>query len=343
MKTNTRFLVMMLLVVACGQKQPTESEGESKKVTKVKTEIVRAIKGVSELRYSGTVEPSQTIPLSFQSAGIVETVLIQEGDIVRKGQLLATVDKADNESVYSASVSKYNQAKDAYDRLKSVHDNGSLPEIKWVEMETNLKQTESQVQIARSNLEKCNMRSPDNGMIGSRNVEPGQSVISTRTPIELVKIDNVLVKVAVPENEISKIKKGQKATLSISALEGKSFEGEVTNVGIVADKISRTYEVKITVKNISLEIKPGMVCDVLVNSGSKRYGTIISYNSVSKDEEGNAFVYVVTSDGKAVKKQNITVGNYNEAGVEVVHGLLLGNIIVSEGKEKLFNNSLICL
>ena len=336
-------LALLAVIAGCGQKPQEKEMPKETGIIKVKIETVKAMEGNSILRYSGTIEPSQTIPLTFQSSGLVEKVLVQEGDRVHKGQLLATVDNADNQSMYNAAIAKYNQAKDAYDRLKSVHDKGSLSEIKWVEMEANLKQAESQLQITKSSVEKCTMRAPDNGMIGHRNVEPGQSAITTTAPLELVKIETVLVKVAVPENEISKIKKGQKATLTISALNGKTFEGLVSNFGVVADKISRTYEVKIAVKNSNLEIKPGMVCDVLISAGTKRDIMVVSYNSVSKDDDGNTFVYKVTTDGKAVSKQVVTVGNYNEAGVEVLYGLSLGEIIVVEGKEKLLDNSLISL
>jgi RND family efflux transporter MFP subunit len=343
MKKGIPILAILAIFTGCGHKQHGKELSNETNTIKVKTQTVQTVTGNSIFRYSGTIEPSQTIPLTFQSSGLVKSVMVQEGDMVLKGEVLATVDNADNESMYNAAVAKYNQAKDAYDRLKNVHDKGSLPEIKWVEMEANLKQAESQLQLSKSSLEKCNLRSPGNGMIGHRNVEPGQSALTTTAPLELVKIETVLVKVAVPENEISKIKKGQKARLVVSALDDKTFEGEVSHVGVVADKISRTYEVKITVKNNNLEIKPGMVCDVLLDAGARHSVMVVSYSSVSKDEDGNTFVYKVTPDGKSVKKQTITIGNYNETGVEVLRGLSFGETIVVEGKEKLLDNSLISL
>jgi len=342
MKKSIQFLAMLAVVTSCGHKQDTAKSIQESAI-KITTEQVQTVKSNVELRYSGTVEPLQTIPLSFQTNGIVDNVFVQAGDVVHKGQILAVVNKADNQSVYDASSSKYLQAKDAYDRLKSVHEKGSLTDLKWVEMETNLKQAESQVQLSKSNLEKCNMRAPDNGMIGSRNVEPGQSSISSTTPLELVKIEHVLVKIAVPENEISKIKKGIKAKFSISALNGKTFEGEVTNVGVVADKISRTYEVKIMVNNSNLEIKPGMVCDVNLNISAEREFVIVPYNAILKDEDGKPFVFIVSDDKKSVKKQIVTVGNYQNKGIEILSGLKSAQTVVVEGKEKLTDNSLISL
>jgi len=328
-------------MASCQQKQ----EVVKKEITsiRVKAQPVRTENGLSNLRYSGTVEAAQTIPLTFQSSGTIEQVLVQEGDVIHKGQLLAVVNKADNQSIYNSSLAMYEQAKDGYNRLKQVYDKGSLPEVKWVEMETNLKQAESQLQIAKNNLDKCNLYAPTSGIVGKRNIEPGQSSMSSLTPIELVKIETVFVKISVPENEIGKIKKGMTATFTISALDNKTFEGTITNVGVVADQFSRTYEVKMLVNNSNLEMKPGMVCDVILNTSSEKELVVVPYNAVSKDTEGNSFVYIVSTDNQSVKKQIIKVGAYQTTGVEVINGLTVNQKIIVEGKEKLSDNSLISL
>jgi len=341
MQKNLILFVIVILMASCGKKQePVKKEVAS---IKVKTMAVTTVNGLSNLRYSGTVEASQTIPLTFQSSGTVEKVLVQEGDVVHKGQLLAVVNKSDNQNIYNSSLASYQQAKDGYDRLKQVYDKGSLSEVKWVEMETKLKQAESQMQMTKNNLDKCNLYAPTSGIVGKRNIEPGQSSISSFSPIELVKIETVSVKISVPENEIGKIKKGLNATFTISALENKSFEGTITNVGVVADQFSRTYEVKMTVNNSNLEMKPGMVCDVILNTSAEKQLIVVPNRAVSKDTEGNSFVYLVSPDKKNVKKQIIEVGNYQTSGIEVFSGLVANQTIVVEGKEKLSDNTLISL
>jgi len=258
--------------------------------------------------------------------------------------LLATVDKADAQSMFELSNSKYIQAKDAYKRLKEVHDNGSLSEIKWVEMESNLQQAASSVAIAKNNLKKSSLYSPDNGIIGKRNIEPGMSSLgSPISPLELVKIEMVYVKISVPENEIGKIKKGLKASFKVSALDNKIFNGVVTTVGVVADQISRTYEVKITVKNPGLLLKPGMVCDVNLGISAPDEVLEVSYQAVDKDNDNNSFVFVVDTAKKIVRKRIITIGKYQNDNIEVISGLALGEKVVSEGKQKLSDNSKISL
>jgi RND family efflux transporter MFP subunit len=333
----------LVALTACGHKQEDKTTDEASRVVKVKVDTIRGTMKDATLHYSGTIEPLQSIPLSFEGLGTVENVFVQEGDIVKKGQVLATLDKADDESLHKATEAKYRQAKDAYDRLKSVYEKGSLPEIKWVEIETSLREAEAQMQLAQSSIKKCSMRAPVAGIIGKRNVEPGQNSLSLKTPIEIVKIETILVKISVAENEIGRIRKGQKATFSIAALNRKTFEGTVSNVGVVADEISRTYEVKIMAKNPDLEIKPGMVCDVRLNTEIKKNVLFVSNNAVSKDSEGKTYVFVVSPDKKNVKKQEVILGNYQNNGIEVTSGLNPKQVVVVEGKEKLSDNSLISL
>jgi RND family efflux transporter MFP subunit len=341
MKKCIEMVTIVLLMAGCSNRQGIRKEEIP--AIKVITLTVQVVNSQQNFRYSGTIEPSQTIPLTFRTPGTVQKIYVEVGDVVKKDQLLAVVDNSDMLNIYNVTLAKYQQAKDAYDRLKSVHNQGSLPEIKWVEMESNMGQAKSSLELSKNNLDKCNMYAPVDGIVGRRNIEPGQSAIgASLSPIELVQIGTVFVKVSVPENEISKISKGQKADFSLSALEGRQFEGVVTNVSPVADIISRTYSVKIAVKNPKYELKPGMVCDVNLKNDRKEDSLIIPYQAVKQDTDGRTFVFVVTENNR-VKKQNVTVGKYQGSGIEVLDGLMVGQKVVCEGMEKLSENSLINL
>jgi len=313
----------------------------AKSVTVVRVQEMQASR---DYRYSGTVVAGRTIPLSFQTTGTVESVLVDEGDAVTKGQLLATVERSNSQNMYDIAEAKYQQAKDAYDRLKTVHDKGSLPEIKWVEMETNLEQAKSSLAMSKENLGKCNLYAPCSGIVGKRNIEPGQSALSiTGSPIELVEIGEVYVKISVPESEIGKLRKGQKAQFAVSALDGKTFSGEITHVNPVADVISRTYEAKILVNNKDMELKPGMVCDVNFTQSGGKTSLQVPYQSVSKDGDGKSFVFVVDITTKHVKKQVVETGSYSGSNLEIVSGLKAGETIVKDGRDRLSNNDVIAL
>ncbi len=334
---------IMVVFVGCSPRENHESIPKEK-VVQVSTVEVKKENVITDFRYSGTIEAYQTIPLSFKTAGTVEKVFVEPGDKVTKGQLLASLDPTDSKNMHQITLAKYQQAKDAYDRLKTVHENGSLPEIKWVEMEANLEQAKSSLEISKNNLDKCNLYSPVNGVIGSRNIEPGMSSVSIGpAPLEIVDIRQIYVKISVPENEVTKIGKGMTARFTVSALNEKSFEGDITNISPVADRISRTYEAKIKVKNPEQLLKPGMVCDVKINRTSDKKMVLIPYQSVSKDNDNKPYVFIVDTDLKRVKKQFIIPGQYLETGLEVLSGLTEGQLIVLGGKEKLSDNTLISL
>jgi len=342
MKKTAVFAIMIAIITGCGNTRTDEIKREQG--IKVKTALVQSVKNDYNLGYSGTIEASQVIPLSFKTIGTVDKIFVEVGDVVRKGQLLATLDDSDLQNIYNTMLARYQQAEDAYDRLKLVYDEGSLPEIKWVEMKSNYEQAKSALDLAQNNLDKCKLLAPVDGIVGRRNIEPGQSSVSlTMAPIELVKIETVFVKISVPENEINKISSGQKAVITVSALDDKTYEGIVTNVSPVAELMSRTYTVKISVNNTGHELKPGMVCDVRISFETDTKMLVVSAKAVSKDSAGNTYVFVVASDKKTVKKQLITVGRYHDSGIEVIAGLTEGQTIVCEGGEKLSDNSLINL
>lgn len=339
---RTIYLVSAIMVFGACTK-----EKQVGNATPLKVEIsdVKSVKTTGNLHYSGTIEASQTIPLTFQTAATVEQVLVNAGDEVRKGQLLAIVDKTDAQNMLDISISKHQQALDAYNRLKEVHDNGSLSEIKWVEMQTNLQQAQSSVSLSKSNLKKCMMYAPESGVIGRRNIEPGMSSLGgANAPLELVKIECVFVKITVPENEINQIKKGQKASFRVSALGGQTFEGTVSNVGIVANQVSRTYEVKILVTNTEHLLKPGMVCDVNLNITVNKEIIAIPYQSVDKDENNNPFVYVIDPATNIAKKRTVSIGDYESNNqIEVYSGLKVGEKVVCDGKQKISDNCKVIL
>ena len=274
--------------------------------------------------------------------GTVQKVLVEAGDAVSAGQLLATIDKTDARNMYEMTLAKQKQAQDAYDRLKTVYEKGSLPEVKWIEMQTNLEQANSSLKIAENNLKKCELKSPVSGIVGRRNVEPGMSALSiTGAPIEIVDLKTVNIKISIPEKEIGKLKKGAKATFTVGALGGKEFVGEVTNISPVADRLSRTYEAKIQVNNRSGELKPGMVCDVRIDIADNQKRLLVPYLCVTRDNENQQYVYLIDKKANTAQKRIVTTGNYYDKFLEITSGLNEGDLVVKNGKDKLTNNCLI--
>ena len=255
-------LLIILLMSCSGQKDKSTEE----RVIPVKVVEITGSSLVDGQNYVGTVEEMSASSLSFQVMGNVQEILVREGQKVHKGQLLALLNRATLQDTYDASRASLVQAQDAYDRMKTLYENKSLPEIKWVEVQSKLQQAQSMESIARKNLEDASLYAPFDGVIGKRNVEAGENVQPGKPVFTLLDVGTVNIKIAVPEKEIPFIDH-RKAAITVAALGGRLFEGMVTEKGITANPVSHTYEARIKLDNRDGALLPGMVrrCAIIVS------------------------------------------------------------------------------
>lgn len=342
MKKTTKFFALLFtsLLFSCASNNPTiESDTLIANPIRVNTEKVMSIETNQQLTYSGTIEALQTIPLTFQSPGIVDRVYVEEGEQVKKGQLLAEVERGSLTSAYQGALSQYERAIDAQNRLQKVYENGSLPEIKWVEINNQVTQAKSMLEISERNLENCELRAPSSGIIGERNIEPGMAAIQLEAPLKLVKLESILVKISVPENEISQLKQGQTASIMVSALNDHRYIGTIKRVGVAAHRISRTYEVKIEVVNDELLLKPGMVCEVSIQLPTQQKVIQIPLSAIDRDTDNQNFVFIINRTENHVTRRIVKVGDFTQDRVIIVSGLKPGELIVTDGNQKLTDHS----
>lgn len=295
----------------------------------VKTMSVQASSEAGTLTYVGTIEESSGSQLSFSSIGTVSQVLVDEGQGVRRGQALAILDKTTAQSSYDMAKSTLSQVQDAYDRLKDLYDKGSLTDVKWIEMQTKLTQAQSGEKIAAKNLKDCILRAPFDGYISERKVDEGNNVMPGIGCFKLVKIDRVKVKISIPEKEISTIHKGQEVNFTVSALEDKSFTGKVSEIGVQADLISHTYDVRLELANPGRALLPGMVCNATLVSKS-RQATIIPQDAV-KIDGSDTFVWI--AKGNKAEKRIVSTGGVSKDGVIITDGLAEGEDVIISGQD----------
>jgi membrane fusion protein (multidrug efflux system) len=289
--------------------------------------------------YSGTIEASETIPLSFNVTGAVLSVPVAEGDFVKKGQLLAVLNAATLKNVYEMSRAMLDKAEDAYKRLKPMYENGNLPEIKFVDVETGLQQAKAAEAIAQKNLDDCNLYASVDGFVGSRSIEPGMNVVPGFTAIKMVKIEKVYARISISESEIARIEKGQKASIMIGALGPEKYEGMVEEIGVMADPIAHTYKIKIGISNKDNTIKPGMICEARIQTSDAIDGVIIPNHAVQVDESGQTFVFGIDENKRIASRKYVETGRLMNDGIEIKSGLIKGELVVIAGQQKLVDNS----
>lgn len=209
--------------------------------------------------------------------------------------------------------------------------------MKWIEVQSKLQQARSMEEVARKNLSDCKLYAPYSGVISSKNIEVGQNVMPGMPVVQLVAVKDLNVKIAVPENEIANIQKNQKAQIQVSALDNRFFEGSVIEKGIVANALSRSYEVKIRIDQPDKELMPGMVCEVVLKTDKDSSHYILPANIIQLGEGNQNFVWV-NNEGKA-EKRIIQCGDFTADGIIVLKGIKDGDMIITEGQQKVCENT----
>ena len=282
--------------------------------------------------YIGKIEEEYASSLSFSVPGNIEEVYVNEGEYVNKGKLLATLNKENLQSTHDAALASLKQAEDAYQRLNQLHEKGSIPEIQWIEMLTNLEKARSTEKIAKKNLSEGNLYAPYNGVIGKKNVEKGMFVLPTMYAFTLLSTKNIVVKVPIPENIISSIHAGQKAKVSVAALNNQHFEGKVDMKGILANPISHSYDISIPLQNNNKQLMPGMICNVQFISEDTTKVVILPVQAVKLSHTGEQYVWLAEND-KATKRI-VKTGALTDFGIVIQEGLHQNDKVIIKGYQK---------
>ena len=324
-------LCVLLTLSACHRR---EAVGEER-VVRVSTLTVSEGLQSSHREYAATLEEAAASTLSFGVGGQVTAVFVKEGQRVRAGQLLATVDRSTAENAYKAAKATLDQAQDGYNRAKQVYDSGSLPEVRWIEVQTQLNRAQSMCDIAKKNLDDCSLYAPSAGTVDSRSIERGSSVTAFQPVMRLLDLSRLYVKMSVPEVDIHQIHVGDSVTVEVNALpeaQRKPLHGIVEEQGVTADMLSHSYMVRIRLLAPTDDLLPGMVCRVRMAGPRTGHGIEVPARAVQLDHRGQRFVWVV--DGGTAQKRPVAIGDLTRTGVLVDEGLREGDTVIVDGTMK---------
>ena len=321
----------LMALCSCGEKKQTAEE----QTVRVKVQQIQAEAVNGEQGFSGTIEEQSGASLSFATSGTIKRIYINEGQTVGAGQLIAELDPTTMQNAYTISKTALEQAQDTYNRMKELHDDGSLPEMQWIAVENQLKTAVASEAMAKKTLTDTKLYAPFSGYIAEKNAEVGQIAAPGMSVVKLVSIGSVKVKISVPEDDVQRIKKGSSMKIIVPALGNRQFSGNVTERGVSADPRSRTYEVKATINNHEGQLLPGMICQAFTNYMQGATGVFIPANLVQLDSDNKTFVWVVNG-GKAVKRE-IFISSETAQGAQVSGGLSDGDQLIVAGQQKVSN------
>lgn len=331
MKELTVALLAVLFFAACHDNGPQSAE----RVVKVNTLTVHEGTRHSAHEYVGTLEEASASTLSFGVGGRVTAVYVKEGQRVKEGQLLASVDKSTAANAYKAAKATLDQAQDGYNRAKQVYDQGSLPEVRWVDVQTQLNRAQSMCDIAKKNLDDCNLYAPAAGTVDSRTIERGSSVTAFQPVMRLLDLTRLYAKMSVPEVDINKVGVGDSVMVEVNAQPGtaRPLRGIVEERNVSADAVSHSYMVRIRLTDQHRDLLPGMVCRVRLASTSTSTGIEVPNRAVQLGLGGERYVWIV--DNGRTRRRAVCIGDLTTSGVLVTQGLADGDRVVTDGMMKI--------
>ncbi len=329
-----------------------KSKAEPKKVTEdiplVETQTVGLNDSlVQSNRYSGEVRGRYEGQLAFLVNGKIIRRNIDLGSIVKEGEVLIQIDPIDmqqgtnaNKAQLFAAESQYKMAKDNLERFREVYNKKLMSKAEFDRYQTmydaadaQLRQAKAQYTASANQLNYCNLYADQSGVVARINAETGQVVQAGQPVVVVVSGNEREVEINVPENRIEDLNKQQKCQVTFWALSSVSVEGKVREISPMADAITRTYKVRISLVNPPSTIKLGMTATVRITDPNGLLDTYIPLSAIYQTDQTPA-VWVVNQG--VVRLKPVKLGTYGDGDqVQVLEGIHSGDRIVTAGVHKL--------
>ncbi|WP_019671229.1 efflux RND transporter periplasmic adaptor subunit [Eudoraea adriatica] len=309
-------------------------------VTTIKTEE-REFRHYLDLQ--GNVMTKQNVLIYPEMAGTLIKVYVKEGQNVKKGQLLATIDDGGMSSQLEQLKTQAALAKTTFERQKRLWEQKIGSEIQYLQAETNYQAVMNSVKQAESQLAKSSIRAPFSGIIDNVIQEQGTVVspASGQAIFRIINLSDMYIEVDVPESYINGVTVGKEVNIYFPVL-GDSITSTIRQTGNFINPTNRSFRVEIAVPNTKNTIKPNLTARVQINDYSNTNAILIPQSLISENAEGEQYVYVATevdSDNMAVaKKQIIRTGLTQGDYVEVLAGITPEVQVVMEGARNVREN-----
>lgn len=346
-------IVIAWLLLSGGKKEETVSFDSAKvENTNISTSITA----------TGTIEPVTSVTVGTQVSGIVAKLYVDYNSVVRKGQVIAELDRTNLISELNAQKANLASAQSAlnyrqanYNRYQTLYDKGLVSadefenaKLQYLQAKEQVASSKESVQRAQTNLGYATITSPIDGVVLSKSVEEGQTVAASFNTPELFTIAQDLTDMRViadiDEADIGGVKEGQRVSFTVDAFPDDKFEGAVTQVRQQATTESNvvTYEVVISAPNKDLKLKPGLTANVTIFTLEKNNvlavpakalrfhpnDALLQKGESIDDCEGDHKLW--TKEGNVFKAHKVEVGTSNGVLTEITSGITAGTEVLTD-------------
>ena len=350
-------IIAVAVWMLSGIKKERQISFETDKVKK--TDIQNSITA------TGTIEPVTSVTVGTQVSGIVSKLFVDYNSVVKKGQIIAELDKTNLTSELNTAKANLSSAQSTlayetanYKRYKTLFDKGLVSaddyenaELSYLKAKEAVATSRETVRKAQTNLGYATITSPIDGVVLSKSVEEGQTVAASFSTPELFNIAQDLtdmrVVADVDEADIGDVHEGERVTFTVDAYPNDTFEGEVTQVRQEATTTNNvvTYEVVISAPNADLKLKPGLTANVTIYTSGKQGVLVVPSKALRlmptaetvgnkyKIADNNGKNKVWTFDGKTLTAHNVQTGMTDGVNTEIAGDITEGTVIVTEINE----------
>ncbi|MBQ6254807.1 MAG: efflux RND transporter periplasmic adaptor subunit [Bacteroidales bacterium] len=323
---SSAFALAVSILAACGGKNTGSAAPEAERATLVSTAEAEIMEVPQTEVYSSTVEAYAINNIAPQTGGRIQTIKVDVGSFVGKGQILATMDAAQLDQ------SRLKLANDSTElsRLRSLYEEGGVSKSDFdaAEMAFNVSRR------SYNNLEENTyLRSPISGVVTARNYDRGD--LYSGQPIFVVQqITPVKLRVGVSESDYTKVKVGNVVEVTADALPGKTFTGKINKIYPTMDAMTHTFVTEILVQNSDRALRPGMFARVKVEFGVNNSVVVPEESVVKMEGSGQRCVYLLRPEG-VVESALVKLGRHIDGKYEILEGLSEGDVVTVKGSTSL--------
>jgi membrane fusion protein (multidrug efflux system) len=288
------------------------------------------------LELQGAVNTRQNVLLYPEVPGILERVLVKEGNKVKKGQLLAVIKDGGMSQQLQQLESQAALSQTVFERQERLWAQKIGSEIEFLQAKTNYTSQKNAVEQLKNQLEKTNITAPFDGTIDVVYKEEG-TVVAPGQGAEVFRIlnlENMYVEAEVPENYVSSITKGKKVQVHFPIL-GKTINSSVRQVGNFINPNNRSFKVEIDVPNPKKDIKPNLTVQLKINDYENKNAVLLPQSIISENAQGEQYIYVVvdkqSNDEATAQKVLIETGKTQGDIIEVLAPLTSQVEYIQEG------------
>jgi RND family efflux transporter MFP subunit len=287
------------------------------------------------IEIQANIKTRQNLQLFPEFGGRLNQILVEEGQEVKRGTLLAVIDDAGLQDQLDQMKLQLYLAKTTFERTQRLWDQKIGSEMMYLEAKTRFKSQQKQVAQMRDQLSKTKIYAPFSGVIDEIIARKGSALAPGMTPVmRIVNLDNMYVESDVPENYLANITKGSLAKVSIPVL-NVTQNTVVRQTGNFIQPNNRTFRVEAPIKNPTGMIKPNLNARLSIVDYSNLEALMIPFRVIRKNAKGNSFVFILTgqeeNNGYIAEQRFVTLGMSKDELVEITKGVNTEDLIVDEG------------